>query len=169
VDAEVAAAIEKVVILLQKLAPGIIDVAMPDLGNPTEIWYTLGTVEAALAHRATFPQRADEYGPGFRGDLEYGLQLNALDYARAARACAEISGRVRAMLDGVDCFVCPSMSNTARKTSANPFEIDADEWYRLVITDVFSKPFNFNGVPTLCVPCGFSSDGLPIRAQFVSS
>ena len=63
----------------------------------------------------------------------------------------------------------PTMSNTARKTSANPFEIDADEWYRLVITDVFSKPFNFNGVPTLCVPCGFSSDGLPISAQFVSS
>ena len=169
VDAEVAAAIEQVVVRLRQLGSEIVEVAMPDLGNPTEIWYTLGTVEAALAHRATFPQRADEYGPGFRGDLEYGLQLDAVDYARAARARAEISGRVHAMLNGVDCFVCPSMSNTARRKSKNPFEIDAEEWYRLVINDVFSKPFNFSGVPTLCVPCGFSSDGLPISAQFVGS
>ena len=51
-----------------------------------------GTVEAALAHRAAFPQKAAEYGPGCRCDLEYGLQLNAVDYARATQARAEISG-----------------------------------------------------------------------------
>ncbi len=167
VDGEVAEAIEQAISVLQQLGAEIVDVAIPEVGDPDEIWYPLGTVEAALAHQTTFPVRADEYGPGFRGDLEYGLSVSALDHARAARTRAEMSGRLRAMLAGVDCFVCPSMSNTARSKSANPFELDLKEWKRLVISDIFSKPFNFSGVPTLCVPCGFSSEGLPISLQFI--
>ncbi len=41
--------------------------------------------------------------------------------------------------------------------------------YRLVVHDVFSKPFNFSGVPTLSVPGGFSEEGLPLSVQFVGS
>ena len=167
VDTEVAEAIEQVIVVLQQLGADVVEVEMPDVGDPDATWYTIGTVEAALAHQGTFPERADEYGPGFRGDLEYGLDVSALDLARAARQRKEISGRVHRMLAGVDCFVCPSMSNTPRKKSENPFELDFEEWKRLVISDVFAKPFNFGGVPTLCVPCGFSSEGLPISVQFV--
>jgi amidase len=32
-----------------------------------------------------------------------------------------------------------------------------------------TKPFNFSGSPTLSVPCGFSSEGLPTSVQFVGS
>jgi amidase len=167
VDAEVADATEDVIMTLRRLGADIVDVAMPDVGRPTETWYALGTVEAALAHQATFPQQADEYGPGFRGDLEYGLSTSAVDYARAARQREEVGGRVRTMLANIDCFVCPSMSNTARKKSENPYEIDGEEWTRLVTNDIFSKPFNFARVPTLCVPSGFSSTGVPISVQFV--
>ena len=56
-------------VLLGQLGAEIVDVEMPDVGDPVEIWYMLGTAEAALAHRATFSQKADEYGPGFRSDL----------------------------------------------------------------------------------------------------
>ncbi|MDH3749360.1 MAG: amidase family protein, partial [Gammaproteobacteria bacterium] len=167
VDAEVAEAIEQAITVLQQIGADIVEVTMPDLGDPDEVWYAIGTVEAALAHQATFPERADEYGPGFRGDLEYGLSISALDLARAMQQRAEIGGRVRAMLAGIDCFVCPAISNTARRKSTKPFELDAKEWKRLVGSDVFTKPFNFSGVPTLCVPCGFSSKGLPIGVQFV--
>jgi amidase len=169
VDTEVAEAIEQVIVVLQQLGADIMEVEMPDVGNPDATWYTIGTVEAALAHQATFPERAEEYGPGFRGDLEHGLGVSALDLARAARQRKELSGRVHTMLAGIDCFVCPSLSNTPRKTSKNPFELDLKEWNRLVVNDVFSKPFNFGGVPTLCVPCGFSTEGLPISVQFVGS
>ena len=30
-----------------------------------------------------------------------------------------------------------------------------------------TKPFDFNGSPTLSVPCGFSVDGLTLSVQFV--
>ena len=31
----------------------------------------------------------------------------------------------------------------------------------------FTAPYNFNGMPTLSVPCGLSRDGLPLSLQFV--
>ena len=31
----------------------------------------------------------------------------------------------------------------------------------------FTAPFDYNGAPTLSVPCGMSKDGLPLSLQFV--
>ena len=59
------------------------------------------------------------------------------------------------------------MSNTASVKTADPTDMTGEEWARLVHKDVFSKPFNFSGVPTLCVPAGFSSEGLPMSVQFI--
>lgn len=169
VDPEVVAAIEDVLEELRRQGAEIVDVAMPDTSESGAIWYPIGTVEAASAHAATFPSRADEYGPGFRSDLEYGSSVTGVEYARAAKARAEMAAGVRRVLAGVDCLVCPSMSNPAQTKTADPTKITAEEWDRLVHKDEFSKPFNFSGVPTLSVPCGFSSDGLPLSVQFVGS
>ena len=31
----------------------------------------------------------------------------------------------------------------------------------------YTVPYDFNGAPTLSVPCGFNSEGLPLSLQFV--
>jgi amidase len=71
------------------------------------------------------------------------------------------------MLAGIDCLVCPSMANAARAKSADPTVETDEEWNRLVMNDIHTKPFDFAGSPTLSVPNGFSSDGLPLSVQFV--
>lgn len=53
--------------------------------------------------------------------------------------------------------------------SSNPYNMSAKEWMRLNRKDVFTKPFNFSGVPTLSVLCGFSNEGIPLSVQFVGS
>ena len=60
------------------------------------------------------------------------------------------------------------MSNAARPRPENPFIPETTEsWKRLVANDSFDPIFKFAGTPTLSVPCGFSSDGLPFSVQFV--
>ncbi|MFC2085658.1 amidase [Bacteroidota bacterium] len=167
VEPEVAQAVAQVLEELRSLGAEIVEVTMPDVGELAYNWYVLGTVEAAAAHAATFPSRADEYGPGFREDLEFGLQVTGIEFAAATKGRLELAAGVHRMLAGVDCFVCPSMSNTASVKTADPTDMTGEEWNRLVEKDVFSKPFNFSGVPTLCVPSGFSSEGLPMSVQFI--
>ena len=167
VDPDVTQAVIHVVEELRRQGAEVVDVTMPDVGDPGAIWWILGTVEAALANANTFPSRAAEYGPGFRSDLEHGLSYSGVEYARASRFRAEFTGQLNRMLASVDCMVCPSMSNAARTKSVDPTMMTDDEWRRLVRNDIFSKPFNFSGVPTLSVPCGFSENGLPLSVQFV--
>lgn len=167
VEPEVARALEAVLAELTRQGAEVVEVTMPDVSQVGQAWYDLCTVEAVAAHARTFPSRADEYGPGFRSDLEYGLRVTGVAYANAARVRAEFSGRLNRMLAGIDCLVCPSMANAARAKSADPTVETDEEWNRLVMNDIHTKPFDFAGSPTLSVPNGFSSDGLPLSVQFV--
>ena len=169
VDVEIVDALEQVLLKLEQLGAIIVDITMPDVGDPGYMWYILGTVEAALAHGETFPSRSEEYGIGFREDLEFGHNVSGVEYAKVTKMRSEFSEKLHQMLDNIDCMVCPSMSNPARNKSENPYNMSGEEWKRLNRKDVFSKPFNFSGVPTLSVPCGFSKDGIPLSVQFVGS
>jgi amidase len=168
VEPEVRGALEAVLHQLSDLGAEIVEVTMPDVSPVAAAWWDLSTAEAAAFHASAYPSRADDYGPGFREVLEYGVGVTGVAYANAAKVRAEFTGRLQRMLASVDLMVCPSMSNAARPKLADPFAPDTVEsWATLVLNDIHTKPFNFSGSPTLSVPCGFSTDGLPLSVQFV--
>ena len=142
---------------------------MPADPNPSGIWFTIASVEAVSANHDVFPAKAASLGPGFRQTLEIGSRVTATEYADACRQRREISCQIHNMLAEVDCLVCPSLSNPPRDIDPHPTLLETAEWERLSEQDVFTKPFNFSGVPTLSVPCGFSNSGLPMSLQLVAS
>jgi len=170
VEPELKTALEKVLEILAELGAEIVDVKMPDVSLVGDSWWDTSTAEAAAFHAATYPSRRDAYGAGFLDALDYGSSVTGVQFANAQKMRLEVAGKVNALLSGIDCVVCPSMSNSAHKKLENPFIPETNEsWALNVIHDVHSKPFNFAGCPTLSVPCGFSSDGLPFSVQFVGS
>ena len=170
VETEVAEAIDKVLIELTRQGAKVVDVKMPDVTEINTAWYNMCIVEAVLANANTFPSKIDDYGPGFRPELENGLKVSGIDFAKACKVRAEFTGQLNQLLDSVDCFVCPTMSNTAHKKLAAPYTVETEEkWASVVPNDIYTKPFDFSGSPTLSVPCGFSSEGIPISVQFVGA
>ena len=160
-------AISKVLDELTNLGATIVDVTLPDFSRVDDAWNDLCLSEAAAAHAKTFPSRADDYGPGFRICLEKGLRVSGAEVASALKVRAEVTERLNRILEGFDCLVCPSMSNSAREKETDP-TIETDEsWRRLVKNDIYTKPFNLSGSPTLSMPCGFTADGMPLSVQFV--
>jgi amidase len=167
VDEDVARALDEVLEVLANGGARIVEVTMPDVSKVNEAWWEIATAEAAAHHAANYPSRAGEYGEGFRAVLDYGRKVSGVTYANAARHRAEFNGRLDRTLAGVDCLVCPSLSNAARDKVPDPFRAEEDaDWVAVVRHDAHTKPFNFSGSPTLSVPCGFSDDGLPLSAQF---
>lgn len=168
VEPGLAAALKQVLEKLASIGAEIVEVEMPDLSKVELAWWDLATVEAAAYHKPFYEKRKELYGPGLAQVVEYGSGLSGVQYANAQKIKSEVAGRVNAMLSTVDCFVCPSMSNTARAKVENPFKAGDDKsWAQCVVNDVHTKAFNFAGSPTLSVPCGFSSDGMPFSVQFV--
>ena len=164
VDPELADAVLAGVRVLEGLGAQIVEVRMPPLDEYLEAWTPLCAAEAAAAHGATYPSRRDEYGLWFREWLDLGAGVTGADYARANNLRAECNGRLQLVFEEVDVLACPSMPE-------RPFPIKPSWLYGAMELDVsllrFTAPADFNGAPTLSVPCGLSSDGLPLSLQFM--
>jgi len=44
----------------------------------------------------------------------------------------------------------------------------ADDPLTMYLSDIFTLPANLSGIPGISVPCGFSSEGLPIGLQIMA-
>ena len=167
VDPELAQAVLDSVKLLGDLGGEIVEVQLPPLEEYLAAWPVLCTAEAALAHEATYPSRRDEYGPWFMGWLDQGAAVTGVDYARANNLRAACNGHIRDAFAGIDVLVTPSMPSRAFPVAdLAPFDPLPEEGLDMGLLR-FTAPFDFNGAPTLSVPCGLSSDGLPLSLQFV--
>ena len=167
VDPDLARAVQESVTLLGELGAEIVEVQMPALEAYLAAWPVLCTAEAALAHEATYPSRRHDYGPWFMGWLDQGARVTGVDYARANNLRAACNGRVRDTFSGIDALVCPSMPSPAFPVAdMAPFDPLPEDGLDMSLLR-FTAPFDFNGAPTLSVPCGLSGDGLPLSLQFV--
>ena len=143
----------------------MVPVSLPAVDEVLEAWSPLCAAEAVVAHAATFPSRADDYGPSFRSFLEYGARLSAADYAQAHQVRVAFARRCQQVFEQAEVLACPGAFMPAPPTGAldpyGPFSPAIAPFLR------FTGPFNFSGNPTLSVPAGFSDDGLPHGIQLV--
>ena len=165
VDSELAAAVLEGARLLESRGAVLVPVRMPDTDPLSQAWGVLCSAEAAAAHRETFPSRGDEYGPWFRGWLELGLRQSATDYAIASYQRLACNGTLAELFGGIDVLVCPSMTTPPERVTPEALygPMDEEEWS----WGRFTIPFDFSGAPTISLPCGLNSEGLPLSIQFI--
>ena len=165
IDVELATAVRAAVEVLADQGADIVAVKMPDVDEYVSAWPRLCATEAVVAHAATYPSQRDAYGPWFRGWLDMGAQVTGAEYAKANNLRAACTGHLRRVFAEIDVLVCPSMS-------APPHVVTPEVLYghytpRDPKFQRFTVPFDYNGAPTLSVPCGMNSEGLPLSIQFV--
>jgi len=166
IDPELAQAVLAGVKVMEGLGAEIIEVRVPDMDDYVAAWNVLCSTEAAAAHQATYPSQRDDYGPWFRGWLDLGASKTGVDYAGANNVRAACNGLLRNVFENIDVLACPSMTTPPGRVKPQELygpmgERDSLTWGR------FTVPFDFNGAPTLSLPCGLNSDGLPLSLQFV--
>lgn len=65
-------------------------------------------------------------------------------------------------LETVDAILTPTAPNTAFKKGAK-----SDDPMAMYLEDIFTVSVNLAGLPGISIPCGFSSEGLPIGLQLI--
>lgn len=165
VDTELAEAVSAGVEVLHQLGVEIIEVELPDLDEYVLAWPTICSKEAVKAHTKTYPSHREHYGPWFQGWLDMGAEVTFAEYEKAHKLRIECTEHLKRVFQDIDVLVCPSMSAPPHKVTPEllygPMETRPARFQR------FTAPFNFNGAPTLSVPCGMNSEGLPLSIQFV--
>ncbi|MBP0615084.1 amidase [Jiella sp. KSK16Y-1] len=165
-DDTVLASIAEVVEVLARLEARIVEVSFPDPDAVLEGWAVQCAVEAALAHRATFPARRDEYGPRMAGLLDRGAGHSAADLAIAYQDRRAFNGRMATLFDGIDLLLMPGLPVAG--PSLDYMASLGEDPAGILAIGPFTAPFDVCGYPAISLPCGMSRQGIPIGCQLVA-
>ena len=172
VDRGDAAALDGALETLAGLGAQIVAVRMPDLSSLLATWQTIAGAEMAEAHKATYPSRAGEYGPYVQEFLAEGSRVTPERLAEARRIRVVLTAEIERVLESVDAMACPAGGAPAwrvsRDTQVGPLGALHAAWGAAQPRAMdFTGPMDLAGTPTICLPSGFSADGLPYSLQLV--
>jgi amidase len=148
---------------LVALGARLVPIEFPSIADASTAWGHLCMIETAIAHEATWPTRAAEYGPGLAGFLTAAGSVSAMDLGKAQLVRGKFAGEVAAALQDIDVLLIPVLK-TPSPTPA--------EWLEMLSGDIahllrYTAEFNFTGMPALTMNGGFDTRGAPIGFQLV--
>jgi aspartyl-tRNA(Asn)/glutamyl-tRNA(Gln) amidotransferase subunit A len=160
-DPEVAAAVEKTIAQIGSLASGV-----RELDLPVDEDRTLQVAEAYAYHRERATSSPDLYQPETLRRIRTGESISESEYQQALRNLQQARREIADKFEEVDVFVMPTTPIPAPRIAdlmQDPSLLRPAELLLLRNT----RPVNVWGLPAISVPCGFTSQGLPIGLQIV--
>ena len=166
--AEVDAALTAAQSTLQDLGAELVPVRVPDHDNINLIWAAALAAEAATIHRKWLRERPNDYGALVRRRIEFGLYQPATRYIEALTLRDGIL-RDYCATAFADCDVLLTPTAPIPAPLLTDVDVgDSDDMPRLVLLlSRCTRPISYLGLPALSVPCGFTSDALPVGMQLI--
>jgi len=185
-DRSVEDAVKAAIGALEREGAIPVDVSLPHTEYAVAVYYLLATAEAGsnlarydgvrYGHRAKAPadlidlyvrSRAEGFGPEVKRRImlgTYALSSGYYDayYAKAQRVRTLIKRDFDRAFERVDVIATPTAPTPAFRLGEK-----TQDPLQMYLSDIFTISVNLAGVPALSMPCGFSSEGLPIGLQLI--
>jgi aspartyl-tRNA(Asn)/glutamyl-tRNA(Gln) amidotransferase subunit A len=163
---EVNRAVRKMTAVGELAGAELETVRVPDIAALNVAAQTILLCEAASVHRPHLHRR-ELYGKDVLALLEMGSVVPAVDYLNAQRVRRRIRNEFLQVFRKVDCVVVPTTPTPAPKIGQLSIEIGGQLEDTRIATTRLVRGVNALGLPALSLPCGFSSDGLPLSLQLI--
>ena len=160
VDSEISKAVLYSVNLMASNGAEVVELPMPWVNKGRAI--NLGVIrpEAVSVHESLMAENANLYTSDVRRRIESGLIIKAIDYVHAQRARQWFNHKMSEAMKQVDVLITPSVpiqTPTIKQCITVDKNMGAGDQLPM-----FTSVFNATGQPSLSIPCGFTSDGMPI-------
>lgn len=168
VQEEIVQSIKNVIKLLKEAGALIKYVNLPQLENFRDMQRIIIQSEAYTIHEKNLQKYPDLYDEEVSERLFTGTKPKAYEYANALRMQQYAKEKFHQVLDTCDLLITPTMAIHPPDVGARYVTADRseDNHIRWTITKLTAVT-NFNGLPSLSIPSGYSEDGLPIGVQLI--
>lgn len=167
VDPSVMAAVEEAMRVLQDAGARVEDVSIPLLRHAPAIQFLTIASEATANHGRLLRTRGRELGVDVRRRLELGEFLGASQYLRAQQARRLLMRQFDAALRQVNLLVTPTLPIVAPPLGAQTVTIRGIQKNIQPVMTRFTSPLNLTGLPAISIPCGTTTEGMPVGLQII--
>lgn len=163
---EVQAAVEGAIQAAEKLGAKAVPVTVPE---PDELTKTARSILLFEAATTMLPHlhRRDEFGADVLTLLEAGAAMPASDYVAAMAEANRLRMVWAKLFETIDVLALPTTPTVAPLIGQQKIIVDGTEHDTRLLTTRTCRGINLLGYPTISIPCGQSSEGLPIGLQIV--
>ena len=166
-EPQVAAARNESLQVLRDLGAHVVETHSPDMDTIGAMMQVVMACESATIHRRWLAERPQDYSDQVRGRLEAGLYYPATRYIEALSLRAHFAQEyLDKALGNCDLIHLPAISIGVPTITATTGSEEQVATSIRALTRCMGA-INYLGFPSLCVPVGFSDDGLPIGVQLV--
>jgi len=157
VEPDIGKAIENAVKVIGEMSSDVVELELPDV--PT----TVQAPEVLAVHQKYFGSSPELYRKWMRERLKQAMTIDTVSYIQGVQEMQRIRRSISDVFEKVDLIVTPT-TPVPPITIAEALEMSlpgpaGELWLRN------TRPFNVYGLPTISIPCGFTSQGLPIGLQ----
>ncbi|ULL16332.1 amidase [Paenibacillus sp. H1-7] len=154
---------------LENLGAVLIDTGVSFIDGNQDVTFTIAGAEAVYEHRARMECCLDQYGADVRAFLEMSQHISALQYIEALKKKEQyVQNFARLFRERIDVLATPTIPIAARKIGVE--EVQFGSYTESIFNAMtrYTGIFNLAGVPALSIPCGITSEGLPVGLQLAA-
>jgi aspartyl-tRNA(Asn)/glutamyl-tRNA(Gln) amidotransferase subunit A len=158
-DPEIEAALVKALGVLRRLTADMREVVLTSISD--KVAPNIVLAENYAFHEPYFLKTPQLYHATIRSNLQQASKVTTSAYIESRRELDEARRAIATLFSKVDLLVTPTTAvppSTIEEALHLGIELDL----KLIRN---TAPFNVYGLPTISIPCGFTSSGLPIGMQ----
>ena len=141
------------------------------IGRPELAYKLLVSRGYGYDYRKAFEERPEDLTPNFVSTIDLGLKSDALSLGKARDQRRQLYEGFYQYFKNYDLLITPTTPCPAFKVewteSGMRFPVVNKKSINIVSWMGFTYPFNMSGLPAASIPCGWSSEGLPIGMQII--
>jgi aspartyl-tRNA(Asn)/glutamyl-tRNA(Gln) amidotransferase subunit A len=150
---------------LEQLGGELREINLRSMSMTADLAAGITVAEALAYHWNWLQKRASDYGSDLRTRMQSSADMPAVAYLQAQRSRDTYRRRFLESMESVDVLASPTLPVTAPRIESDEVKTGkSPEDVRLALLRL-TRPGNLTGLPVISVPCGFTSEGLPVGLQ----
>ena len=143
-------------------------VEVPILEHTLAISGTILLTEAAEIHSENIRTKAELIGNDVKSRLQQGALTSGVDYVKSQRARTIYNQKIGDLFKTYDILISPTVATGAPPLNDTSVDINGVQELIAPLMARLTRPQNITGLPTISLPIGLTSKGLPVAMQLTA-